>query len=267
MPREAPPLDTTIEIVTPENIAFQYRLAGPFRRLNAYLIDLVIRCLIAAALFLVGLSLGLLSGVWVAVLLIAWFVLEWFYGGVFETYWNGQTPGKRLVGIRTLTVEGQPINGMQAVLRNILRSVDTMPWLSLSETEMYLIPTYALGLLTMALNPRFQRIGDVVCGTMVVVEERRWFRGVIKVDEPRAIELAEQIPADFQPSRTLARAVAAYVERRHFFSLARRQELSRPLGRQLVTRLGLPLETSDDLLLCAVYRRVFLADGVKGGQA
>jgi hypothetical protein len=43
MPRDAPPLDTTIEIVTPENIAFQYRLAGPFRRLNAFLIDVGVR--------------------------------------------------------------------------------------------------------------------------------------------------------------------------------------------------------------------------------
>ena len=63
--------------------------------------------------------------------LIAMFVLEWFYGGIFETYMNGQTPGKWVMGIRVLTVDGQPINGLQAVLRNILRTVDLYPMLSL----------------------------------------------------------------------------------------------------------------------------------------
>ena len=37
------PLDTTVDIVTPENIAFHYQLAGPFRRFPAYLIDVCIQ--------------------------------------------------------------------------------------------------------------------------------------------------------------------------------------------------------------------------------
>ena len=57
------------------------------------------------------------------------FVLEWFYGGLFESLWNGQTPGKRLMGLRVLTTEGQPINGMQAVMRNLLRYADIFPFL------------------------------------------------------------------------------------------------------------------------------------------
>jgi len=58
------------------------------------------------------------GGVGLSVILVAWFGLSWFYGGFFETVWNGQTPGKRLLGLRVLTVEGQPINALQAVLRN-----------------------------------------------------------------------------------------------------------------------------------------------------
>jgi uncharacterized RDD family membrane protein YckC len=39
-------LNTTIRVVTPENIAFEYRIAGPSRRFLAYLIDLMLRCFI-----------------------------------------------------------------------------------------------------------------------------------------------------------------------------------------------------------------------------
>ena len=49
--------------------------------------------------------------------------MSWFYGGLFETYWNGQTPGKRIMQIRVLTVTGQPIDGMQAVLPACLDEV------------------------------------------------------------------------------------------------------------------------------------------------
>ncbi|NTW99865.1 MAG: RDD family protein, partial [Geobacteraceae bacterium] len=71
---------------------------------------------IALFVFLVWMALGFLAGFGggpfaAAFGLIAMFLLEWFYGGVFETYMNGQTPGKRVMGIRVLTVDGQPING------------------------------------------------------------------------------------------------------------------------------------------------------------
>ena len=45
-----PPLDATIDVVTPENIAFEYRLAGPFRRLPAFLLDFFVGTLMAAGL-------------------------------------------------------------------------------------------------------------------------------------------------------------------------------------------------------------------------
>ena len=54
-------------------------------------------------------------------------MLSWFYVGLFEALWNGQTPGKRLMGIRVVSVEGQPITPFQAILRNILRVVDAQP--------------------------------------------------------------------------------------------------------------------------------------------
>ena len=265
MVTEAGQLDSSIKIVTPENIAFQYEVAGPFRRLPAFLIDLSIRAVILMAVgFAMSILVGVTGGTSIAFLVVFYFVMDWFYGGLFETYWNGQTPGKRLMGIRVLSHDGQPINGLQAVLRNILRYVDMMPLVPTvaftGQPGLGGVPTFMVGLFAVMFSDRYQRLGDMVCGTIVVVEDRSWLFGVAKLEDRRAVELASYIPANFQASRDLARALAVYVERRRFFSVPRRREIARHLGRPLLERFNLPADTSHDLLLCALYYRVFVAD-------
>jgi hypothetical protein len=163
-----------------------------------------------------------------------------------------------------LRVDGQPINGLQAVMRNILRVVDLMPMIPIGtwiEVEgPWPIPTCLIGLVAPILNRRFQRLGDLVCGTMVVVEERSWLLGTARLEDPRTKRLAAQIPSTFQVSRRLGQALAAYVERRRYLSAARRHEIARHLGRILVPRFGLDPNTSHDLLLCALYYRTFVSD-------
>lgn len=249
-------IDTTIEIITPENISFRYRAAGPFRRLPAFLIDLAIR---ATTVFVIAITTAMfgvvLQGLSVALFLVAVFLLTWFYGAFFETVMNGQTPGKRMTGLRVLTVDGRPIDGMQAVLRNLLRSL---------EVDIFPVPTFIIGGVVAALNPRFQRLGDIAAGTIVVVEERKWLFGVSKLDDPRAAQLAAYIPANFVFTRTIRRALATYVERRRFFSAIRRREIARYLAEPMIDRLQLPSDTSYDLMLCAMYHMAFL--GREGGD-
>src|SRR5271169_3597072 len=129
MAQQSKQLDSRIEIVTPENIAFKYHVAGPFRRSVALLIDMLIQVGAFIALVMVALFFGLtgLGGIGVAVGLVIWFCVHWFYGGLFETFWNGQTPGKRVMRLRVVSIEGQPITAMQAVTRNVLRFVDALP--------------------------------------------------------------------------------------------------------------------------------------------
>lgn len=263
-----PPIDTRIELVTPENIAFQYRVAGPFRRLPAYLVDVAIRvATLGLLLFFLSFTFGIIGqgmmgvGVW----FVVWFVIDWFYGGLFETYWNGQTPGKRLMRIRVVSDEGQPINGWQAVLRNFLRAADALPAVVLFEIGQVPIsfPSYLLGLLTAAMSDRYQRLGDLAAGTMVVIEEPQRHYGMVPVNEPEAIRLAGDLPTSFRPSRGLARALAAYVQRRQTFPWRRRLEIAMHVGEPLREKFSLPDTVNYDLLLCALYYRTFITDRVE----
>ena len=251
MASRAAPLDTTVEIVTPENIAFRYRLAGPFRRLAALALDLTIEVVAGAAVLLGAVKVfGLLNlpGIGYGVAMAFGFVLFWFYGGLFETFWNGQTPGKRLAGIRVVALDGQPINAPQAILRNILRTVNAMP-----------LGLFQVGLWAAAMNDRFQRLGDLACGTMVVVEQQDRLPGVTRMDAAEAVRLAGLVPANFQTGRSLGLALAAYVQRRLAFSPGRRLEIARHVGEPLRQKFQLPADTDLDMLLCGLYHRAFLS--------
>ncbi len=252
-------LDTTIEIVTPENIAFQHRVAGPFRRLPAYLIDAFIQTAVSGVtILLLLLIFGTFSlpNTGMGVGLVLWFLMNWFYHGLFETYFNGQTPGKRLMRIRVVSVDGQPVSGLQAVLRNVLRILDGQPGV------FYLLGpfVYQFGLVAALMNDRFQRLGDLACGTMVVVEQGHWFHGLMRTGELEVGRMASSIPASFQVSRSMARALATYVQRRRKFSAPRRLEIARHLGEPLRQKFQLPPNTDLDLLLCGLYHRTFITD-------
>jgi len=249
------PIDLIARIQTPENIEFQYRLAGPFRRFPAFVIDLVFRGLIIAAVwvlfaitstFLFGVSgLGASTDLLIFLLIVFQFFLQWFYGTLFEAYWNGQTPGKWLWGLRVISVDGRPINLSQAIVRNLLRSAD-------------LFPTGIVGMISMSVTQRFQRLGDLAAGTMVVENQVSWTPPNVKFEDSRVPALAEHIPPDFRLSPTLAKAISLYVERRARIPIGRRAELANYVALPLFRKFSFREDTSSDLLLCAIYYREFV---------
>ncbi len=186
------PLDTTVRLVTPERIVFRYPLAGPFRRYVAYLIDvvLVFVAVVVTGIALLVLSLGSLAGL--GPIFVAYFVIMWGYRGFCEVVLNGQTLGKRIVGLRVVSDRGVPITPAQAVLRNLVGSLDgTVPYFLRPDlTSMLLL----FGLTSMLLTRKFQRLGDLAAGTMVVVEERRPRYGVVRVKEPEVEALLPWLP-------------------------------------------------------------------------
>lgn len=263
-------LETTILLVTPENFGVTHRVAGPFLRLAAYLIDFAIRILILYVLqIVVSIFDGIgLEGYGIGFYLFGYFLVDWFYGGFFEGFFNGQTPGKRACRLRVVTIDGGPISPLQAFLRNILRFIDSMPiyiWFIAPDKQIPLL-LYQVGLWAAMSNPRFQRLGDIVCGTMVIFEERHWLRPAMPKPDPLTIEVASSIPPNFEVSKSLARVLAYYVERRHKFSPMRLYEMAEPLATQLRVELELPESVGADRLLCALYYRAFISDSQEQTQ-
>jgi hypothetical protein len=135
--------------------------------------------------------------------------------------------------------------------------------------QFYLVPMCLVALVAMSTNSRFQRIGDLFCGTMVVIESRSYdIGGYIPSDDARTSSLAEFVPRTFQFSRSLRLALTAYMEKRRSLSVPRRREIARHLAEPLLARFGLPMDTSYDLFLCALYFRAFSPDrGAEPPQA
>ncbi len=264
-------LDTTIAVTTPENIAFDYQLAGPFRRLPAYMIDVAVRWTV---IIVVGVTFTIVSGLIdfrvlgpfaIAAGMLVYFVVSWFYGTIMEAYFNGRTVGKWACGIRVIDVDGRPINGKRALIRNLLRIADLAPVAALSDLAegappVYLISTGMIGLVTMIATRRMQRLGDLAAGTMVIVDERSSRLPVAKVDDPRVPALASFVPGDYRISPSLARTLAIYAERRQFLTPARRREVARHLTVPLVERFEFRRDIDPDLLMRAMYYKTYLAE-------
>jgi uncharacterized RDD family membrane protein YckC/uncharacterized membrane protein SpoIIM required for sporulation len=154
-----------LPIETPEHVLLDLEIAGVGSRLLAAVIDsaIVAAIMLAGALLVVVLgSFGLvpssaLGRAWIAALAIGLgFALGNGYFILFEGLRGGQTPGKRLVGIRVVRETGHPVTLGAAALRNLLRIADFLP------------PPYLVGLALIAFHPRGKRLGDLAAGTVVV---------------------------------------------------------------------------------------------------
>jgi uncharacterized RDD family membrane protein YckC len=169
-------LEGLIEVRTPDSVVFYHPMAGISLRGAACVIDMAIQVAAILFLFLLGgilsLFVGLLADLvrwagdvvplvwlWAFILFLVWLVFTGYFV-VFETVWNGQTPGKRLLRIRALKDTGGPVGFYEALLRNVLRSVDSFPTF------------YAVGIISALATAREQRLGDLVAGTVVVREPK-----------------------------------------------------------------------------------------------
>jgi uncharacterized RDD family membrane protein YckC len=245
MPASQSPLDTTLRVVSPENIAFDFRLAGPAWRVVAFTIDFLVIVVVGIALFVPFAVAGVVGQAFFGVFLVALFFLWWGYGAALETFNNGQTLGKLALGLRTVSQTGLSINVGQAILRNLVRAAD-------------LSPPFFPGLVAMAFTPRLQRLGDLAAGT-VVVHDRRWRPAPPRPDEGLNFA-AELVPPGFRPDPVLAEALAEYVARRPMLSAARRDELAALAAGRLCEAWEIQAPVDADALVCAVHDRALAGE-------
>lgn len=208
---ETEKLDTLQSVELAEGVVIRLRMAGPMLRAGAYLIDFLIRgAILIAGGFLISLA-GVAIGSKVArgLVLLSWFLMDWIYPVLFEAGKRGATPGKRALGLRVVQATGSPITFGQAVVRNFLRFIDSMP-----------LFTYAFGLTSCLASRRFQRLGDLAAGT-VVVYDRIPAQPVIAAPAPMS---SMPLPVGLTADET--RALALFGERAGLWSEGRRAEIA-----------------------------------------
>jgi uncharacterized RDD family membrane protein YckC len=244
-------LDDYLTIDTPENVAFGYEVAGLGSRFMAALVDtlLILIIQIIVNLVLAFVIWGLLPRfvsdentivIWAtAVLSLTAFAFFWGYYIFFEMTWNGQSPGKRWVGLRVIRTNGTPITLTESIIRNLVRLIDFLP--------LY----YGLGVVTMFINDQSRRLGDLAAGTLVVRDRPAITLESLGTASTPAIPTRNisprvtALPVERLTEQDL-RLVEEFFRRR--YDLANRAELAQHLLRQLFDRMNLEPPPLDPLL-------------------
>jgi uncharacterized RDD family membrane protein YckC len=160
-----------LSIETPEQVDLRFPIAGVGSRMIALFLDQVLQALVYLLIGIVAyVTLGSSprpvpghatpahqNWLLAAFLLLNFILLDGYFV-LFEAFWNGQTPGKRVMKLRVLKASGRSITLFESLTRNLLRVVDYFPGV------------YVVGLVTMACNRQNMRLGDLAAGTIVVHE-------------------------------------------------------------------------------------------------
>ncbi|OLC56689.1 MAG: hypothetical protein AUH85_05500 [Chloroflexi bacterium 13_1_40CM_4_68_4] len=157
-------LERDLRIRTAEHVGISYELAGIGNRMLAAFLDIVFLGIVIGGGFLVvsvilrqlnvPLSVDVVVGAVLVVLLLL--AAPFAYWVALESFWNGQTLGKRIVGIRVLRDDGSPVGFFAIATRGLLRALDLVPII------------FPVDIILIVASKKGQRLGDLVAGTVVV---------------------------------------------------------------------------------------------------
>ena len=233
------PIMDNLVIETPEQIPLEFPLAGIGSRFLALALDTFFQIAAGAVLGGMAFALGLrgsgmrVQGAWTAALIVLLlFVLQSGYFAIFEAVWNGQTPGKRLTHLRVIQDSGRPITVFEAVARNFLRLVDSVPGL------------YGVAIISALLSSRSKRLGDFVAGTVVVHEKAPLLDAPLRWDSAASsvsarYDVSHLTPEEFQ-------LIEAFLLRRKELAEAIRRDAAGSIVRRLSARLHLGPEDEQE---------------------
>lgn len=196
-------LDTTYDIATPEGVELRLPLAGLAPRSLAWLVDAIIK---SVALSGAGIVLAAFGNFGAGLFLVVTFLLFWFYNVLFEVFRHGATPGKRMLGIAVTNLNGTPVGWSGSLIRNLIRAVDVLPG------------CYAFGCVSVLISGKFQRLGDLAAGTVVVHRP--------KERAPPRINDVEPVAVNVPLSRDEQQALVDFRERAAGINPDRAEELA-----------------------------------------
>lgn len=244
-------MSRVFEVVTPEQVAIRYELAGFGSRAIAAIVDSFFQLLI---LLVVGIIISLFlrlnvgtvvpffakinESVLIGLFLLMLFVITWGYYIAFETLWQGATPGKRMMGLRVMKDGGHPVDFRAVLIRNLIRIVDVLPGM------VVFVPLYAVGFVAMVASNEYKRLGDMAAGTLVVLhgreDELREQIGfgeveVLRLLDPSILGLLSRI------TREELRIVQLYLSRRNQLSPALRLAFAEKIATPLMHKIDYPI--------------------------
>jgi uncharacterized RDD family membrane protein YckC len=240
-----------LNIDTPELVEIEMPLAGIGSRFIALLVDYLIWgagllvLVLLFSLFMPGLkAFSKASAQWAtAIGIFILFLLLWGYFTLFEAFWNGRTPGKRVARIRVIQRSGRAIGLLESMTRNLVRYIDMQPF-----------PIYAVGVIFIFSTRQHQRLGDLAAGTLVVrdreQEDPLWNDSgsrtfTAQVFAPRA-PMPEPHTAVNLPASGIARLTAADLEVLEGF-FVRRLDMSLETRRTLALRIATAIQAKSGL--------------------
>jgi uncharacterized RDD family membrane protein YckC len=247
-----------LTIDTPEQVAIRFPIAGIGSRFLAVLADSILQGIAWAVLFFIIIlvissapagfqSIARNDEKWfIAAIIIFYFLIYWGYYTLFEAFWNGQTPGKRLCKLRVIRDSGRQITFFESLTRNLIRIVDAFP------------SFYAVGIVVMLCNRRNKRLGDFAAGTLVVHEHTPepalWggsasrtitagaFTPIVPpapVMDPNAVDLPADAVARLTPDDL--NIIDHFFARAIDIDIARRRALAERLAQQMTAKMGIAM--------------------------
>ncbi len=179
---------------------------------------------------------------WAIEALIA-FIIYVGYFVIFETIWQGQTPGKKRIKIRVICDDGKPVRLSQTVLRALLRPVDDI---------------FFIGVFFIVFAKKEKRIGDLVAGTIVIQDEHTIKSANFSISD-EAKDLAIQLRIEAEINNLLPEDFATirdYLQRRKMMILKYQHQLSRKLAdrvKEIIMLDNIPDNYSHNQFLEAIY--------------
>lgn len=152
-----------LSITTTQNVTINFNSASVGDRIFAHLLDMVVKIAYCIAIYFLVFSLLGLNEVldkldmWSVMSVVMFFGLPvMFYSLVQETFFEGQTIGKRLLKIRVIKIDGYQAGFGDYLIRWLFRMVDIN------------INMGIIGLVSMLVTNKTQRLGDMGAGTAVI---------------------------------------------------------------------------------------------------
>lgn len=165
------------QIETAQNINIEQNTSNLGERMLAYIVDSFVIGVYTLLIFILLGSLDVDFGDQWAIYLVLSLPVFLYYV-LFETFTDGKTIGKGVMSLRVVKLDGTKPSFSDCFVRWMLRSVDVA------------LTFGGAAVLTILINGKGQRIGDIAAGTTVISDRKK-----IALQDT----LLRELPADYEP--------------------------------------------------------------------